>query len=225
MTTEERILLYLGDSYTFLGYTPRCNATKELAKMHIRCNRCGHEFSRVVTTIYTSDTTPCPECKRIELNRHRRVKARRIKPTGISIHINRCVYCGQTFISGSGVGHGKYQRYCTKSCMFAHKKDVSKKKHTGTHSDERIMKCKVRDWSITLEKVYERDKGICWICGKLCDWSDIRHTKRAQIAGERYPSIDHVVPIAKGGNHTWENVRLAHRGCNSQKAAKIYPSP
>jgi 5-methylcytosine-specific restriction endonuclease McrA len=31
------------------------------------------------------------------------------------------------------------------------------------------------------------------------------------------PSHDHVVPLTKGGSNTPDNVRLAHRGCNSSK--------
>jgi len=37
------------------------------------------------------------------------------------------------------------------------------------------------------------------------------------IAGNMYPSIDHVVPLSRGGLHEWGNVKLAHRICNSIK--------
>ncbi|MDT2396282.1 HNH endonuclease [Enterococcus avium] len=29
--------------------------------------------------------------------------------------------------------------------------------------------------------------------------------------------MDHVIPISKGGTHSWDNVRLAHRHCNAIK--------
>lgn len=41
------------------------------------------------------------------------------------------------------------------------------------------------------------------------------------IVGYDYPSIDHVIPISKGGTHTWDNVRLAHHHCNSIKKDSI----
>ena len=41
------------------------------------------------------------------------------------------------------------------------------------------------------------------------------------IAGNKYPSVDHMIPIAKGGTHTWDNVQLAHRYCNSIKSDKF----
>ena len=40
------------------------------------------------------------------------------------------------------------------------------------------------------------------------------------IAGNMYPSIDHVIAVANGGTHEWSNVKLAHRICNSNKNAE-----
>lgn len=77
------------------------------------------------------------------------------------------------------------------------------------------------DKDITLDRVYQKDKGMCYLCGKLCDWDDYIITDKAIIAGNMYPSIDHVKPLAKGGLHSWENVRLAHRYCNSIKSDRI----
>ncbi|WP_420811833.1 HNH endonuclease [Kutzneria albida] len=28
------------------------------------------------------------------------------------------------------------------------------------------------------------------------------------------PSLDHIVPLSRGGSHTYENVQAAHLGCN-----------
>ena len=67
---------------------------------------------------------------------------------------------------------------------------------------------------ITLEKVYERDKGICRICGKPTDWHD---NAWHDNFGPLYPTIDHINALANGGGHTWDNVQLAHAICNSYK--------
>jgi 5-methylcytosine-specific restriction endonuclease McrA len=34
-------------------------------------------------------------------------------------------------------------------------------------------------------------------------------------------SIDHIVPIARGGEHEWDNVQPAHLGCNIQKNDRV----
>lgn len=76
------------------------------------------------------------------------------------------------------------------------------------------------DKDISLNRLFERDEGICYICGKKCDKKDIRFENGYWMAGDLYPSIDHVKPLAKGGLHSWENVRLAHYICNVRKKDK-----
>ena len=85
-------------------------------------------------------------------------------------------------------------------------------------SDKRINESNLVDADITLERLYERDKGICHLCGTECNYNDNIITSEGHfIAGETYPSIDHVIPISKGGKHSWENVKLAHHKCNTNK--------
>ena len=54
--------------------------------------------------------------------------------------------------------------------------------------------------------VFERDQWICHIC------------RVPVLLGEA--SLDHVVPISKGGGHTYGNCRTAHLKCNLKKGAK-----
>lgn len=58
--------------------------------------------------------------------------------------------------------------------------------------------------------VFERDNWICGICGSAVDpelsWPD-----------PRCATLDHIVPLSLGGDHIWENVRLAHARCNSRR--------
>lgn len=82
------------------------------------------------------------------------------------------------------------------------------------------------DKDITLKKLYQRDNGICYLCGKPCDYEDYKRSdKGAFIAGKLYPSIDHVKPLSHGGTHTWDNIRLAHMICNSHKRDKVPAVP
>lgn len=74
---------------------------------------------------------------------------------------------------------------------------------------------------ISLEEVFRRDKGVCYICGSECNWNDYEWRNGIKIAGNDYPSMDHVIPLAKGGKHSWDNIRLAHRICNSKKSDNI----
>lgn len=77
--------------------------------------------------------------------------------------------------------------------------------------------CKEFDRSITLKELIKRDGGICQLCGKPTDGSDINDGH----IGKRYPTLDHIVPLSKGGTHTWDNVQLAHMSCNARKCDRI----
>ena len=56
-------------------------------------------------------------------------------------------------------------------------------------------------------EVYLRDKGICGICGCPVSLEEV--------------TLDHIIPLSKGGEHSYRNIQLAHLSCNSAKGAKI----
>lgn len=67
---------------------------------------------------------------------------------------------------------------------------------------------------ISLRKLIKRDGLTCKICGLPCfDGGD--------YLADLYPTIDHIIPISKGGGHTWSNVQIAHRICNRNKSNLI----
>ena len=82
------------------------------------------------------------------------------------------------------------------------------------------------DKDITLQQVYQNDMGFCYLCGQPCDYSDqVTLADGTIVCGDSYPSIEHVIPLSKGGKHAWTNVRLACRKCNSRKGAREYYPP
>jgi 5-methylcytosine-specific restriction endonuclease McrA len=68
----------------------------------------------------------------------------------------------------------------------------------------RKLKAFVED--VDLAVVFTRDKGICGICSLPVD-PDNWH-------------LDHVVPLARGGEHSYENTQVSHPSCNQQKGAR-----
>ena len=71
------------------------------------------------------------------------------------------------------------------------------------------------------DKQQKRFRGVCAICGEPCDYCDHEERDGFFIAGDNYPSVDHIVPLAKGGLHSWDNVQLAHFKCNTLKGARV----
>ena len=64
--------------------------------------------------------------------------------------------------------------------------------------------------AITLRKLAERDNWRCHICGK-------------RVSEKRW-SMDHLVPLSKGGPHTFANVALAHLKCNQRRGVDRLPA-
>ena len=95
---------------------------------------------------------------------------------------------------------------------------VRQKRTGGVHRHRAKMWGRKYDPTVTLERLINRDGLRCAICGEICDPNDRRWNKRF---GPMYPTIDHIKPLSKGGNHTWDNVQIAHSICNSRKGNLI----
>jgi DNA-binding CsgD family transcriptional regulator len=121
----------------------------------------------------------------------------------------KCLNCGQLFI-----GRDDKAKYCCKSCQ----REASHKVHDAERRSR--LKSAIIDTDITLPKLIERDKSICYICGEPVDLNDYKIVKGRKKPLKMYPSIDHVVPLIEGGSHSWENVKLAHLRCNAKKGAR-----
>ena len=65
--------------------------------------------------------------------------------------------------------------------------------------------------SVSYERLYERDHGICQICGM-----PVPDDKFADDSWGG--TIDHIVPLSRGGKHGQSNCQLTHRICNSLKS-------
>lgn len=188
----------------------------------VRCLKCGDEFNRAAQFARKKRKVKCLNCESIkrierdqrnkEMNKLRKLILSNVVKVTSSLRelkSNRCVECDKHFYSQRKV------LYCSKRC--------SKRKENRR---KEIKKRKARmngqvDYSITIEKLIQKEKNVCYLCGGQCDVNDFNTNDRGSfIVGHNYPSIEHVVPIAKGGTHTWDNVKLAHHYCNSIKRDK-----
>lgn len=127
-----------------------------------------------------------------------------------------CKYCGKEF----QLEHKKSKRYCSDECK-------RKQKRYDQHCRyKKRLQNKIVDSGITLAKLIERDNHICALCGEEIDQDDFKLDDNGNfVAGDNYPSIDHIVPLALGGLHSWDNVQLAHFNCNRLKGARIIDKP
>lgn len=95
------------------------------------------------------------------------------------------------------------------------------KRQTSAHYREQVAKrvakrhAKVKPFTKAQRaEVLERDQWTCWICEKPIDPA-AKHPDRMSA------SIDHVLPVAAGGDNSPENLRAAHLGCNGRKRSAV----
>ena len=64
--------------------------------------------------------------------------------------------------------------------------------------------------------IYERDGWVCQICFEPVD-------RDADVQGDLFPSLDHIVPQSRSAvpDHSVENLRTAHRICNIRRGAAL----
>ena len=155
------------------------------------CAFCGKELPKFKTRY----------CSRECENKSYNIKAGHISHK--EVIIKNCIICGKEFETW-------------KSRKITCSEECSRLRHY-TEGDKRLKGITV-DKGITLKKLAKRDDNICKLCGLPVDWSDSVKTEKAVICGKMYPSIDHIIPISLGGVHSWNNVQLAHIGCNRKKS-------
>ena len=131
----------------------------------------------------------------------------------------KCKQCGHSF--ERSVSHVRKGNLICRNCCGLPEFEDRRVRHTyyGHNHHERAIKygC-VYDSSVTLKKLIKRDGLRCAICGEMCDPDDRSWSK---YSGPMRPSIDHIIPMAKGGGHIWSNVQVAHLICNTIKSDKV----
>ena len=172
------------------------------------CQHCGKEFHAYRKQKYCSQS--CCSRHAYAAKHPKRIKS--------------CPTCGKEFAAWS-------QRaiYCSKECRLSSDEYKAKSKHWRRFRHNHSHRARVYGVEyvsgITLDKVIERDGGKCWICGSQTSKQDKRHTEDGWlVVGATYPTIDHIIPMSKGGGHTWENVRLACKHCNELKGDTVIPT-
>lgn len=116
-----------------------------------------------------------------------------------------CRGCGQDFL-----GNNKQRTYCSQTCRSAFKN-----RDNWKHLNNRRARLRAV-WveSFDRREIFERDGWICGLCSERVDPA-VQHPDPASA------SLDHVIPIALGGEHSRGNAQLAHLSCNVRKGARV----
>lgn len=116
-------------------------------------------------------------------------------------HTAQCAECGMMFSR-----LGKVRFCCDEHATRYHRTADRQRRRAmqnGKHA-ERVFRL----------AVFKRDRWTCQLCGLAVD-------RAAKPRSSASASLDHVLPLKHGGEHTYENTQLAHLSCNIRKGAHV----
>ncbi|ABD58316.1 HNH endonuclease [Mycobacterium phage Llij] len=113
-----------------------------------------------------------------------------------------CASCGEWFVAGVRA------RYCSKRCAERARSERRRAREAGVTTSSRVRR----------REIFERDGYRCHLCGEMTDPTQ-------QVPHPRAPTIDHVLPLSRGGSHEPANCRCACFLCNSVKSDRVGWSP
>lgn len=138
-----------------------------------------------------------------------------------------CGYCGESFESVRV--RDTWTRTCSKAC--ARRIEFESGEHHWLATSwaspgrdpakveanwrrKRARKLAAKSEPYTTAEIAARDEYRCGLCRGTVNM-ELEHPDLWS------PSVDHIVPISKGGDDTRANVQLAHLGCNIRKGNRV----
>lgn len=187
------------------------------------CTTCGAHFHYVRNGSGRKRKYCSAKCKKVFDDS--KIKAKRLmnRKTPIA-HTDRvCVVCGAKFRRPNPSTVTCGPECGTRRCHNTRSANADNKRfeRTGRRDDSDLVhrrekaEWKRRGDNIDRIKLFERDGWRCYICGD--------QTPKELIGSHRpkAPEVDHIIPFAAGGQHTWVNTACACRFCNSKKKASL----
>jgi len=174
---------------------------------HIYCIKCN--IKRVYNNDYCSE---CVDVLRIIKNHD---------------FISVCKNCNKEYgLDVKISNHGKVfqlNKYCSIDCNNERKIHIKKyhkiksRKHRRIKEDKQWAKKYGNKYEpISRMILYRKHQYICTSCGVKCV-----HPNKDNYNQSNAATLDHIIPKSKGGSHTYDNVTLLCRSCNTIKSDKI----
>jgi 5-methylcytosine-specific restriction endonuclease McrA len=168
-------------------------AQPKTVKLHA-CSECGTPCNG------THNSLCSPECraKRKQAALRRADDKQRASALAINQSIEKeCEWCGSKF---SGISHMGKRYFCSSRCG----QKATRRKHDGAKRAQFVE-------PVSIGYLIARDAGRCQLCGRAVRTD-------CQVPHPLAPTMDHIVPLAGGGDHSKANTQLAHFQCNSVKS-------
>lgn len=153
---------------------------------------------------YSLALMPCSVCGQPSANEVCSIQCRTVAGYDRNGKVHACTVCGVQWCNL----YGKTRRsQCSDECADAVRRAWKKRGKSLRRARRRIS-----GETVLRERVFRRDRWMCRGCG--C------RTPRSLmgLCEDSAPELDHIVPLSKGGAHTYENTQLLCRVCNILKS-------
>lgn len=159
-----------------------------------KCANCGQRFIGIkLSDRYCSEVCSAEYRRRKYVARNDNGRDRSPRP---------CFGCGSIFEPLYG---DRRRMFCSPACV---------KLTDGYRARKKAAKLKRRGAVVEIVnpiEVFNRDGWRCQLCG-------VRTPKKLRgTYDDRAPELDHIIPISKGGEHSYVNTQCACRRCNGLK--------
>lgn len=195
---------------------------KPLSERKIKCSPIYPGKCEICGKLFITNQKIKKTCSKV-CNR-RRLANKQIERDKLSFigHKYICKWCDKEFITEYGIPK---KSYCSNTCAKLSERWNNHHRRTKRFQNRRYEKRLSENNMMTgsiktkkkelLIKIYFRDHGLCQLCkGKI----NLKHKVPNLLAG----TLDHIVPLSKGGLHDEVNIQLSHFRCNSIKRDNIF---
>jgi 5-methylcytosine-specific restriction endonuclease McrA len=175
----------------------------------IRCSRCEqHLDPEAFAPTHRKSGDWCRACRKAYMAGY---NAKRYEPERIARASapRTCKRCQTTFTRWDTYSHpGSAATHC-RPCYNAKARERSGRQPRKPKPMRLYGKAQGAAWDALRAQVHSEETH-CWICNEYVDQTLHGHDRLG-------PTVDHVIPTALGGPNTRDNLRLAHRSCNSAR--------
>lgn len=162
------------------------------------CDADAKRWRYIKRTSSPLDWRECQGCQQRFISRNGKDRCASCPRVTLRIRYSRsCDLCGSWLTTWQ-----PHQRHCSRVCARRAMRDRYRTRLTGAFVEP-----------VYRVKVYERDRWTCRLCGEPVDLT-------ARVPDPLAPTLDHILPLALGGEHSYANAQCAHYRCNHLKGAK-----
>ena len=163
------------------------------------CSECGSTGNRSDVKRKLCKSEKCEKARR---SRKASEKAqKKFKSTTFA-----CAECGLE--AETKYGKKSFSKYCCKKCADKSQRRTAKQKRRARLKQARIE-------TVDSNLVFARDSWRCQIC-----LTKTPKEKRG-LGVCNSPELDHIVPLSKGGDHSYANTQCLCRRCNGKKSNTV----